>query len=185
MAALAFLIPAAEAIGGAALITAARAAAGYAARAAIGAGTGILLADQMSKAKSKAKQKVKDITATQVCRTCPCKRTLVISKQLSPKAAQHILDAQSGRTPTGRRYPKTLTLNRAGATARGRQATSPYPTKPGYDRDEYPPKVFAEGGFGASVRYVPTSDNRSAGGQLRSQLAGVPDGCKVTIVVGP
>ncbi len=28
------------------------------------------------------------------------------------------------------------------------------PSKAGYDRDEYPPAMFKEGGKGASVRYI-------------------------------
>ncbi len=59
------------------------------------------------------------------------------------------------------------------------------PTIPGMDRDEYPPAVFAEGGAGASVRHIPLSDNRSAGGQMSAQLAGVPEGRKITMTVGP
>lgn len=34
------------------------------------------------------------------------------------------------------------------------------PTKPGYDRDEWPMAVCEEGGAGADVRYVTPSDNR-------------------------
>lgn len=52
------------------------------------------------------------------------------------------------------------------------------PTKPGYDRDEYPPAASREGGKGADVRYVGSAENRSAGSvmgaQLRKFCAGQP-----------
>jgi hypothetical protein len=136
-------------------------------------------ADQMAKAKEAAKARTKSVPKTETCKTCPCKRTVVISRSLSPKAAQHIVDAQAAG------QPKTLTYEPFGAIARGRQAVRKLPTKDGYDRDEYPPKTFAEGGATASVRYVPSSDNRSAGGQMTSQLAGATPGCRVTMKVGP
>ena len=42
------------------------------------------------------------------------------------------------------------------------QSLAGFPTKPGYDRDEYPPAMSREGGTGASVRYVtrPTTAGR-------------------------
>ncbi|WP_110806875.1 NucA/NucB deoxyribonuclease domain-containing protein [Rhodobacter viridis] len=46
--------------------------------------------------------------------------------------------------------------------------------KPGRDRDEYPPAVFTQGGPGASLRLIPSSDNRSAGGRCPRNCA-VPD----------
>jgi hypothetical protein len=45
------------------------------------------------------------------------------------------------------------------------------PTKPRYDRDEYPPAMSDEGGNGADVRYVRSAENRSAGSVMRFQLA--------------
>lgn len=40
-----------------------------------------------------------------------------------------------------------------------------------HDRDEYPPAMADEGGRGADVRYVLSSDNRSAGQAMGAQLA--------------
>ena len=113
------------------------------------------------------------------CEDCPCERTVAISSAMSPLAAQHIADAQTAG------HPSILTLDRAGVSARRTAALRGIPTIPGMDRDEYPPATFLEGGAGASVRHVPRSDNRSAGGQLRAQLRGVPEGCKITVIVGP
>jgi hypothetical protein len=43
------------------------------------------------------------------------------------------------------------------------------PTKPGYDRDEYPPAMSDEGATGANVRYVLSAENRSAGSVMRGR----------------
>ena len=102
-----------------------------------------------------------------------------ISRSASPEAAQHILDAQAAG------HPAVLTLDRTGRPARRRAALRGIPTQPGLDRDEYPPAVFAEGGAGSSVRHIPRSDNRSAGGQMSVQLRGAPNGCTITMTVGP
>jgi hypothetical protein len=106
-----------------------------------------------------------------------CERTVVISYLASPKTAQHVIDAQK----TGQ--PSVLTLCRPCAPQNRKASLRGIPTKPGMDRDEYPPATFAEGGFGASVRHVPLSDNRSAGAQLKNQLRGVPELCRITILV--
>lgn len=51
------------------------------------------------------------------------------------------------------------------------------------DRDEYPPAVISEGGKGASVRIISSGDNRSAGGQLGSQIRVLPDETRIRIRV--
>jgi hypothetical protein len=45
------------------------------------------------------------------------------------------------------------------------------PTKPDYDRDEFPPAMSDEGGKGADVRFVLSAENRSVGSVMRRQLA--------------
>ena len=117
--------------------------------------------------------------ATTCTGNCPCKRTVVISETMSPEAANHISDAQKAG------HPKVLTLNRAGTAARRAASLRGIPTRPGMDRDEYPPATFLEGGAGASVRHIPLSDNRSAGAQIRNQLRGATEGCIITMTVGP
>jgi RHS repeat-associated protein len=110
---------------------------------------------------------------------------VTISRSKSPASAQHIDDAQAAG------HPETVTLDRSGAqgaaraAARGRAATGGTPTSPGMDRDEYPPKCCAQGGAGASVRSIPSGDNRSAGAQLGNQTRTLPDGTKITIKTGP
>ncbi len=46
---------------------------------------------------------------------------------------------------------------------------------------KYPPAVFKEGGKGSSVRHIPSSDNRGAGGSMGRQLKKFKDGAKVVI----
>ncbi len=102
-----------------------------------------------------------------------------ISRSRHPEAADHIEDAQNAG------HPKRLTIDRAGKDARRAAALEGYPLKPGFDRDEYPPAVFKEGGAGASVRYIKIFDNRGAGSILRWAIDGLPDGTIVIIEVVP
>jgi len=96
-----------------------------------------------------------------------------------PAAAGHAADAQAAG------QPDVLTVQRPGKDDRRAEATAGTPTQPGLDRDEYPPAVTAEGGQGASVRLIPSSDNRGAGGSLGQQIKDVPDGGKIRIVPKP
>lgn len=138
------------------------------------------IAGKIGEADSTAERDLADAD-TDTCSTCPCQRNLVISRAASPLAAQHIEDAQAAGQPS------VLTYDPAGTTARraAAMAASGLPTAPGMDRDEYPPATFLEGGATASVRHVPRSDNRSAGGQMSAQLRGATPGCKITMSVGP
>lgn len=87
-------------------------------------------------------------------------------------------DAQAAGQPT------TLTIDRAGAAARRREALSGTPARSGLDRDEYPPAMFREGGRGASVRHIDPSDNRGAGACIGAACRGLPNGSTVTIQTG-
>ncbi len=75
-----------------------------------------------------------------------------------------------------RGLPERLTIDREGASANRRLSLRGIPTRTGYDRDEYPPASSDEGGAGASVRYVGSSENRSAGARLGRELRGLPEG---------
>ena len=59
-----------------------------------------------------------------------------------PEATAHVEEAQAAGQPS------ELTIDRTGAKVRGREALRDYPSKSGKDRDEYPPKMFEEGGKG-------------------------------------
>jgi len=71
----------------------------------------------------------------------------------------------------------------ADSAARGRAALRGIPTSPGFDRDEFPPKKFEEGGRDAHVDYVVPSDNRGAGSSMGRQLRGFPEGTRVRVEI--
>lgn len=104
-----------------------------------------------------------------------------IFRSETPKSAEHAADAQR------RGFSRLGTIDRDGAEARGRQSlrNSGLPTKPGFDRDEYPPKVFLENGGRASVCYVPSADNQLAGSLLGGQTRVFENGDTVELVVTP
>jgi hypothetical protein len=136
------------------------------------------LAERLRKARELAKALAATAAASCATGNC-CQRTAIISRSRSPLSAKHIEDAQAMG------FPSTLTLDRPGAAGRRAASLRGIPTMPGHDRDEYPPAVFAENGGAASVRYVPLSDNRSAGRQILTGITGAPDGCRITIMTGP
>jgi RHS repeat-associated protein len=102
-----------------------------------------------------------------------------VSRSRHPESAAHIEEAQAGGQPS------TLTIDRAGARARRKDALSETPTKRGADRDEYPPAMFKEGGKGASVRHINPADNRGAGACIGAQCRTLPDATTVRIEVVP
>jgi hypothetical protein len=75
------------------------------------------------------------------------------------------------------------TIDRSGADQRREQSLAGIPTKDGYDRDEWPMAMCAEGGEGASVAYIDPSENRGAGSWVGNQLAEYPDGTRVKFVI--
>jgi hypothetical protein len=93
------------------------------------------------------------------------------------------------RIAVRRGWPRTLVVNRRGADARRDRLLEGYPTRDGYDRDEYPPAVGRGKGKGlergrnprgwkADVRYVPSSENRSHGALLGAKLADFCNGTR-------
>jgi hypothetical protein len=102
-------------------------------------------------------------------------QNISFSKTKYPNIRRHFLDALR------KGWPRTLVLNRPGADARRDRLLAPYPTRPGQDRDEYPPAVGRGKGAGlergvnptgwrADVRYVPSGENRSHGSTLGAKL---------------
>jgi hypothetical protein len=94
-------------------------------------------------------------------------------------------------------WPRILVLNRSGADERRGRLLENIPTRPGFDRDEYPPAVgrgranaslkgLVRGinpiGWLADVMYVPSSENRSHGSTLGAKLRGVCDGVRFRYV---
>lgn len=72
--------------------------------------------------------------------------------------------------------PEHLTVARAQADRNRQASLRNWPTRTGFDRDEYPPAVSDQGGAGAHVRYVRSSVNRSAGAVMGAQLRPYCDG---------
>jgi hypothetical protein len=94
-----------------------------------------------------------------------------------PKTAEHIKEAiEHGETDI-------CTIDRDGATENRKESLKGIPTKKGYDRDEFPMAMCAEGGTGADVEYVPYSDNRGSGSWVGNHFSEYPDGTKIRIVV--
>jgi hypothetical protein len=96
------------------------------------------------------------------------------SKTKYPNIRKHCLSA------VAKGWPRILVLNRPGADARRDRLLRDYPTRDGYDRDEYPPAVARGKGFHvrgshprgwmADVQYVPSSENRSHGSVMGVKL---------------
>ncbi len=113
----------------------------------------------------------------QVVKRLVVPKSVTVSKSRFPESAKHIEDAVSAGKPNN------LTINRSGAAANRRDSLRGVETKPGLDRDEFPPAMFQEGGKGASVRHINPSDNRGAGACIGAQCRGLSDGTRVRIDV--
>jgi hypothetical protein len=106
--------------------------------------------------------------------------TVKLSRAKYPETTAHI---DYARTVKGK--PVILTVARAGKTKRSNEALAGWPTKAGYERDEYPPAIALEGGKGADIRYIDPSDNAGAGASMGNQLRPQPDGTKFCIELVP
>ncbi len=103
------------------------------------------------------------------------RKVVIVDGKKYPESAKHIRDAQAAG------QPKVLTINRPGTKSNRDASLKGIPTKPGKDRDEYPPAMFKEGGQGASVRHIGSSDNQGAGASIGNQCRGLPNGARVII----
>jgi RHS repeat-associated protein/uncharacterized repeat protein (TIGR01451 family) len=105
-------------------------------------------------------------------------KDVYIDPKKYPEAAKHAQDAiKSGK-------PDVLTVDRSGAAGRRADALRGKPTRPGTDRDEYPPAFTKQGGADSSVRNIPPGDNRGAGSSIGHQTRDVPDGGQIRINIG-
>lgn len=105
-----------------------------------------------------------------------------------PTIRQHFLDAVADG------WPRILVVNRRGADARRDRLLAGFPTRDGFDRDEYPPAVgrgrgpkwLRRGinpvGWMADVAYVPSSENRSHGSTMGIKLRRLCDGARFRYV---
>jgi hypothetical protein len=121
------------------------------------------------------------------CRRPPGVQSISFSATKYPNIKRHTEKA------IAKGWPRTLILNRAGSDARRDRLLSRWKTKPGYDRDEYPPAVgrgrgagLAQGsgprGWKADVAYVPSGENRSHGSTLGIKLRRFCDGTRFKYV---
>lgn len=94
-----------------------------------------------------------------------------------PETGAHIRDAIAAG------HSAVCTIDRDGAEENRKESLKGYPTKKGYDRDEWPMAMCAEGGAGADIRYITPSDNRGAGSWVSHQLDKYADGTKVRFIV--
>ena len=78
-------------------------------------------------------------------------------------------------------WPRVLVLRRRGADERREDLLEGYPTRDGFDRDEYPPAVGRRSAD-AHVAYVPSSENRSHGATLGIKLRRFCDGARFRYV---
>jgi hypothetical protein len=107
---------------------------------------------------------------------CPGKVAIVeMPRSKYPRIVDHIEDSWE------KGYPRVLRVNRKGAEERRERLLDwyedrhPQPKGDGLDLDEEPAAVLRRS-WRASVRPIPQSENRSAGGTLGAELRGVRDG---------
>lgn len=94
-----------------------------------------------------------------------------------PETALHILGAiEQG-------YSDVCTIDRDGAEENRKESLAGIETRDGYDRDEWPMAMCEEGGAGASVAYIDSSDNRGAGSWVGHQLSAYEDGTRILFIV--
>lgn len=108
-----------------------------------------------------------------------------ISRSRSPQTVRHFEDAiRSG-------YPAVLTIDRAGADENRQQSLAGIATRDGYQRDEYPPAISAEGGIAergpmkgkrADVRLIPATDNARSGASMGVKLRQYCSGQKFRLI---
>jgi len=107
----------------------------------------------------------------------PIAKEITLSFKGQGEAAVHAADAiKAGK-------PDVLTIARDGASANRKAATGGIQKVPGKQLDEYPPAMFKEGGSGASVRAINSSENMSAGACIGNACRGLANGDKVRIKV--
>ena len=104
------------------------------------------------------------------CQTTPLAVVVNLDDQKNDGTIAHARRAVTSGEPRVLHIARSLFKAHRAASLRG------IPTKHGFDRDEYPPAFSLEGGAGADVDYVESSDNRSAGSRMGKQLQPYCDG---------
>ncbi|OJE32539.1 DNA-entry nuclease [Bacillus thuringiensis] len=114
---------------------------------------------------------------TSVKKTNTYDQVLEFPKERYPETGKHITDAiKEG-------HSEVCTIDRGGAADRRKLSLAPYPSKKGYDRDEWPMAMCKEGGKGAHIEYISPADNRGAGSWVGNKLDKYLDGTRVKFEV--
>jgi len=115
----------------------------------------------------------------------------MFSKSKYPNIRAHVLRA------VVKGWPRVMVVNRKDKEKRRQRLLALFPTKPGFDRDEYPAAVGRGRANGASqglvkgtnpigwmghVEYVPSSENRSHRSLLGSKLRRLCNGTRFRYV---
>ena len=100
-----------------------------------------------------------------------CKK-VIVSKNKYPESYKH---AQETGKPNG-----PFTVDRTGKNERRRENLRGKDKVGGHDLDEWPPAVTKEGN-GASVKPIPSSDNRGSGSTIGNQLRNISNGDKFEV----
>jgi hypothetical protein len=102
--------------------------------------------------------------------------TLLFPSDRYPETASHIQEAiEAG-------HSAICTIDRSGAEENRNESLKGIATKKGYDRDEWPMAMCAEGGAGADIEYISPKDNRGAGSWVGHQLENYVEGAKVEFI---
>ena len=110
--------------------------------------------------------------------TCTRTRHVVkvgISRTRYPAALAHIHKAIKAG------WPSVLRIHRKGAEQRRARALRGWPTRRGYDRDEWP-MAMGRRTWKAHVAYVPSAQNRGAGSTISLKLRRYCDGVRFAVV---
>ena len=102
---------------------------------------------------------------------------IVLRSDLYPETMAHIAEAIASG------HPVVCTIDRAGAEKNREESLRGVETKKGYDRDEWPMAMCAEGGEGADIAYVTPKDNRGAGSMIGNKLEDYANGTRVKFFV--
>lgn len=105
-----------------------------------------------------------------VCRTIEGAVVVNLDDSRTPAAVAHVQRAVK------RGQPWLLHIDREHADLHRRASLRGIQKVAGNDLDEYPPALAAEGGAGADVEPIPSSDNRSAGSKMGRALSPFCDG---------
>jgi hypothetical protein len=89
---------------------------------------------------------------------------VALSMSHYPETTDHWMDAIDAGQPS------LLHIDRADEVQHRDESLANFPPRSGYDRDEYPPAMSEEGGFGSDVRYIDPSDNRGSGSVMGNAL---------------